>query len=278
MAALTKDKAYEEPAQRRADIFKNAYPLYLVKTPKGLQVQFSMMGAPSAYWTDTYPVTVSCQVGNKTVSQTNRDAYSKKPLHERMILRLPVSGIPKQCSVSVHSNVEVKMYTQNNFKVIKDLREDKIEPSLTASMQGSLVADNKIKVAPNQGEGALAGEARVNFDINRDVSVTEKIALVVHTTQDSQLGIVLDGANGQRASSYYPVLKAGQDNIVVLNKLGSNNGDALGEKISKIMLRLYTKPNTNDFEVTIKEASIIRNTPNLETFLKRNKEANFPQQ
>lgn len=278
MAAITGDNVYKEPEQRRIAIFKNAYPLYLVKTPKGLQVQFSMMGAPNAYWTDTYPVTVSCKVGNKTVSQTNRDAYSRKPLPERMVLRLPVSKIPEQCAVSIHSNVEVSMYKQDSFKVIKDLKEDKIDIVPVVTMQGALMPNQKVNITPSKGEGAQAGEARVTLDINRDVSASEKVALVIHSTEDSQLGIVLDGANGKRASSYYPILKAGRDNIVVFNKLGFEKGAELEDRITKLMLRIYTKPNTKDFEVTIKEASVIQNTANLEAFLKRNQAAHFPQQ
>lgn len=278
MVALTGDKVYKEPEQRRTAIFKNAYPLYLVKTPKGLQVQFSMMGAPNAYWTDTYPVTVSCKVGGKVVSQTNRDAYSKKPLAERMILRLPVSKIPEQCAVSIHSNVEVNMYKQDSFKIIKDIKEEIIDIAPVVTMQGALLPNQRISIIPAKGDGAQAGEARVVLDINRDVSASEIIALVIHSTEDSQLGIVLDGANGKRASSYYPILKAGRDSIVVFNTLGFDKGAELEGRITKLMLRIYTKPNTRDFEVAIKEASVIRNAANLESFFKRNKSANFPQQ
>ncbi|QGA49120.2 D-glucuronyl C5-epimerase family protein [Pseudomonas brassicacearum] len=278
MTALTGDAVYKEPEQRRIAIFKNAYPLYLVKTTKGLQIQFSMMGAPNAYWTDTYPVTVSCKVGNQTVSQTNRDVYSKKPLPERMILRLPVKTTPDHCAVSIHSNVEVSMYKQDKFKIIKNPNEDKIDLIPLVTMQGMLTPDQKISITPAKGEAATTGEARITMDINRDVSASEKIALVIHSTEDSQLGIVLDGANGKRASSYYPILKAGRDNIVVLNKLGFDKGAELEERISKIMLRIYTKPNSKDFEIKIKEASVIRNTANLELFLKRNEAAYFPQQ
>ncbi|TYO83361.1 hypothetical protein DQ397_001169 [Pseudomonas sp. CK-NBRI-02] len=278
MAALTGDEAYKEPAQRRANVFKNAYPLHLVKTPTGLQIQFSMIGAPNAYWTDTYPVTVDCQVKGKTVSITNRDAYSKKPLAERMILRLPVSKTPERCDVSVHSNVQVEIYSQTEFKTLNSFSEDIITLSPTASLQGTLTEENILKVSPAQGENAQAGEARATFDINRDVSSAEQVAFIIHTTRDSQLGIILEGKNGTRASSYYPILKAGRDNIVIFNKLGFNNGAELDKHIAKIMFRFYTKPNTAEFEVKVKEASVIRNTTNLESFLKRNKDAHFPQQ
>ncbi|OFS73698.1 hypothetical protein HMPREF3173_11345 [Pseudomonas sp. HMSC08G10] len=278
IAAVTGDDAYKEPAQRRADIFKKAYPLYLVKTPKGLQIQFSMMGAPNAYWTDTYPVTASCKVNGKIVSTTNNDAYSEKPLPERMILRLPVKSTPDYCNVTVHSNVNVPMYNQDKFEVIKSSAEDKIDLKPVALLQGKLSTNNTIDVTPEKGESAKPGEARIVIDINRDVSVSEKIALVLHTTQESQLEIILQSDDAKLATSYYPILKGDKDNIVVLNKLGFKNGSDLGSKLAKLSLRIYTKPNTKNFEVRIKEASIIRNTSNLEAFLKRNKSANFPQQ
>ncbi|WP_410963471.1 hypothetical protein, partial [Salmonella sp. SAL04292] len=81
-----------------------------------------------------------------------------------------------------------------------------------------------------------------------------------HTTEDSQLGIVLDGANEKRASSYYPVIKSGKDNIVIFNKLGFDKGSELEGHIAKIMLRFYTKPNERDRDIEIKEVSVIRNT------------------
>ncbi|MEF9898243.1 MAG: D-glucuronyl C5-epimerase family protein [Pseudomonas sp.] len=278
MHALTGDDVYIEPAQRRANIFKEAYPLYLIRTPKGLQVQFSMMGAPNAYWTDTYPVTVSCKVGKNILSAKNGDAYSDKPLPERMILRLPVKSPPEYCNVTVHSNVDVAMYKEDKFKLLENASEDKIDLLPVAILQGKLGENNIIKVTPNNGESAKAGEARVTLDINRDVSVSEKIALVVSTGQESQLEIILYGDDGKTATSYYPILKSDKDNIVVFNKLGFKNGADLGSKISKLSLRIYTKPNTKEFDVKIKEASIIRNPANLETFLDRNKLANFPQQ
>ncbi|WP_336331870.1 D-glucuronyl C5-epimerase family protein [Pseudomonas putida] len=279
MAAVTGDDVYVEPGRRRAEFFKNAYPLHLVKTGAGLQVQFSMLGAPNAYWTDTYPVTVSCKVGGKTVTKTNSDAYNKKiPMHERMVLRLPVSKTPEQCSVSVRSNVEVKMYKQDKFKLIKDIKEDRFDVAPVASLQGELLQNNDVYITPNKGEGAAPGEARVSFEVGRDVSALDKIAMVVSSTGDSALGIILVGENGTRATSYYPVLKAGRENIVIVNKLGFEKGDELDSRIKSITLRLYTKANSESFKINIKEASIIRNPVNLEAFLKRNETAYFPQQ
>lgn len=278
MAAITNDVVYKDPAERRANIFKNAYPLHLIRTNTGLQVQFSMIGAPNAYWTDTYPVTVSCKVGQKIFSQTNREAYSKKPIHERMILRLAVSKAPKYCTVSIHSNMNVVMYKQDKFKVIKDLKEDKIVVLPRVSMQGELLPNNLIGVSPSKGEGASNGEARITFDINRDVSAFDKVALIIHSTESSPLGIILDGRNGVRATSYYPVLKAGKDNIVIVNKLGFEKGAKLDDHLEKMTLRLYTKPNAKNFKLEIKEAVVIRNPANLELFLERNQSAYFPQQ
>jgi len=278
MAAVTGDDIYKEPADRRANIFKNAYPLHLIKTKAGLQVQFSMIGAPNAYWTDTYPVTVSCKVGLKTVSKTNSEAYSKKPMHERMILRLPVGKAPKYCTVSIHSNMNVLMYKQDKFKVIDDLKEDKINILPQVSMQGELLSNNIINVSPSNGEGASNGEARITLDIDRDVSAFDKIALVINSTEDSPLGIILDGKNGVRATSYYPVLKAGKDNIVIVNRLGFAKGADLDSHIEKMTFRVYTKPNAKTFSLEIKEAVIIRNPANLESFLERNQLAYFPQQ
>ncbi|EMZ58523.1 hypothetical protein APA66_33925 [Pseudomonas aeruginosa] len=276
--AITRDNAYKDPEQRRIAAFQKAYPLYLIETKKGLEIQFSMMGAPNAYWTDTYPVTVSCTVGNKTVSQTNKDAYSTKPIHERMILRLPVNKVPKKCSVSVKSSMDIAMYTQSKFKTIKSPVEDFVKFTPLPSMQASSLQEGIIHITTEKGDTAKPGEGRVMFDVNRDLSESEMIGMVIHTTEDSQLGIVLDGANEKRASSYYPVIKSGKDNIVIFNKLGFDKGSELEGHIAKIMLRFYTKPNERDRDIEIKEVSVIRNTANLEDFLRRNQSANFHQQ
>lgn len=278
MAAITGDKAYKEPEQRRISVFKQAYPLYLLKTESGLQVQFSMIGAPNAYWTDTYPVTVSCKVGDKTVSQTNKDAYSAKPLQERMVLRLPVSEVPSTCSVSVRSSMDISMYTQDKFKIIDSAKEDRVQITPAASMQGAITQENTIRITPSKGDASIAGEARVSFNVDRSLSESETIGIIINSSGDSQLGIVLDGANGKRATSYYPVIKGSKDNIVIFNKLGFDKGSELEGHISRITLRFYTKPNGKDFDVKIKEVTVIRNTSNLEAFLKRNNSAHFHQQ
>lgn len=279
MEALTGDPVYKEPAMRRSAIFKNTYPLSLIDTPTGLEVQFSMMGAPNAYWTDTYPVTVSCTIGKQTVTQKNADAYNtKKPLAERMILRLPVSGKPDHCEVSIHSNVDVKMYNQNRFTVLSNIKEDNVNPIYTVALQAKALEDGNVRVTPMSGESAKPGEGRILLNINRNVSISEKIALIVHSTGNAQLGMVLEDAKGKRATSYYPALQAGKDNIVIFNKLGLNNGSELDENLKELALRVYTKPNEKPLDVQIKEIQIIRNPANLESFFKRNASAHFPQQ
>src|SRR5690606_24348437 len=75
MAALTGDGAYAEAARRRGDIFQKTYPLHLVKVVDGYEVQFSMMGAPNPYWTDTYPVTVRCKVEGQIIELQNASVY-----------------------------------------------------------------------------------------------------------------------------------------------------------------------------------------------------------
>ncbi|BBH47467.1 D-glucuronyl C5-epimerase family protein [Pseudomonas sp. KU43P] len=278
MALLTGDPVYDEPSKRRAEIFKNAYPLSLVKTKKGLEVQFSMMGAPNSYWTDTYPVTVSCSVGGKEVKATNAKVYSKDPLADRLILRLPVKAKPKACQVSIHSGVDVPIYEQKQFDVVQSTSNGDIPVAYTVALQAAVTDDGKILVTPASGENATAGEGRIVLNVDRDVLPSQTLALVMTSTEDAVLGLIVDDIKGHRASRYYPSLKAGKDHIVVLNMLGFDKGSELDKHISKLSLRVYTKPGASPLKVSIKELTVIRNTLDLADFMTRHADANFPQQ
>ncbi len=290
MAKITGDEAYAEPAKRRGEIFKRAYPLSLVPVGEGFEIQFSMMGTPNSYWTDTYPVTVRCQVEGKTIEAQNASVYDKSvPLSQRLVLRMPVPSVPSSCTVSIHSNVEVKLYEQDKFDEVVS-RRDKIPLKASADLRAQETSSPATFSLEPGGEPSLwskimgkvtsapQGESRISIDVDRNLGPSDTLALIIHPDEKIQLGTIFVDDGDRTAFRYYPNLEAGIDNIVVLSALGFDRGDLLSEKIKQLTFRFYTRSTTNDFNVTLNDVEVLRTPDAVRQYMSEHEGAHFPQQ
>ena len=280
LGLVTGDPVWKHDADVRARNFKEQYPLQLLQnTDKTYAVLFSMVGAPHPYWTDTYPVTVSCRVDGKEVSFKNGNHYKQNlPFWERFFIAMQVDEIPQQCSVYVHPLPEGKtlVYTQKSFSVEKKSLLEDLSVQLESTHNATVIADSTGKARIDPRAGGIEG--RLKIKLGRTVTNVDTIAVVIRSDIDHQLGLLLYDDAGNSATREYNDIKAGHDNIVLLNRIGFNRGDKLSNKLSSLDLRIYTRPTDKSFDVSVKQVSVLKSPFELKEFFKQHQDAYFHQQ
>jgi len=283
MHALSGDRAYLQPAKARADIFAAAYPLSLIGKEGSMEVIFSMIGPPHPYWTDTYPVRVSCQVDGQTIERRNNNLYKTSvPLSERLIIKVPVGSRPTSCAVSVHTPLTIPMYERTEFSV--EAAEAQALPldGATAMLDAASIEAGKVQITPGHvevdGANSANDEARIVLPLGIPVSDHDIIAFVVKTPQKMSLCFLMEDSEGRQATRYYLPLAAGKENIVMLNRLGFEKNDELGDTLRSIAMRIFTDPAGDDYEIVISDFQKLRSPAQISRWLEGHPNANFPQQ
>jgi hypothetical protein len=277
---VTGDPAWRKDADVRSQDFRQQYPLQLSQNAdNSYTVMFSMVGAPHPYWTDTYPVTVSCSVDGREVSAKSRGHYNQSlPFDDRFFVSLRLDKTPQQCSVYVHPlpSGRTLAYTQSAFSVEKVLQPENLPLDMEASYNASKATEAAGDLRINPAGGHTEG--RIELKLNRPVTSGDTIALIINSAADHQLGMLLYDKEGHSATREYNDIKAGKDNIVMLNRLGFNRGDKLTDNLGSLYLRIYTKATDKAFNVSIKQLNILKDPAQLKAFFEQHKDAYFHQQ
>lgn len=118
----------------------------------------------------------------------------------------------------------------------------------------------------------------MKIKLDRTVTKIDTIAVILRSDVDHQLGMLLYDDSGKSATREYTDIKAGRDNIVLLNRIGFNRGDKLSNNLSSLYLRVYTRTTDKPFYVTVKQVSILKHPSELREFFKQHQNAYFHQQ
>ncbi|MDY0039722.1 MAG: D-glucuronyl C5-epimerase family protein [Desulforhabdus sp.] len=283
MHALTGEFFYKEEAEARASIFRHTYPLQLVQRSNGLSVVFSMIGPPHPYWTDTYPVTLECKVNGEALSARQARHYSSDPLDQRFFVELKVPSSPSICSVTVHPGQDVLVYSQNDFLRVTPSNHKIPLNDLALGMDAQSVAENGVAIVPaheNQPgiEHYTNNEARIGLPVPSKIAEGHILALIIKPERDVNIGFLLQDMEGRHSHRYYPKLIAGKDNIVLLNRLGFDGNDSLGNELKMLFLRVYTEKTQPSFFVDIKSFEVLENSADLQDFFARHRQSYFHQE
>lgn len=284
MYSLTGEAAYRSMMEARSQAFRLAYPISLYDGPDGLEVLLSLVGAPHPYWTDTYPVTLSCEVEGKTYVSETVSAYVKYlPYADRFIASVTVPADPDVCSVTVHSAVDVEVYSEKpDSRRIESLvhMPVQITPSMDAIRLddgGDILISPRFKVAPER-EIAANDEARIAINLDAPLSSSDVLAFAIETDEPFKVSVFITDEFGNQAQRYYPQLVAGRRNIVMLNILGFENSSEISGSIKTVTFRMFTNPEDNDAHVSIKDMTIIEDAFQMREYFKEEASSYFPQQ
>jgi hypothetical protein len=282
MYLLTGDGAYQTAAQRRQKIFATAYPLSLIGADGQMEVIFSMVGAPHPYWTDTYPVTVSCWVTGHEIKRFNDRTFDAKfALRDRLVVSVPVRSRPTKCSVTLHTPTPVLMYEQTEFTVENQTQET-LPISLNVMFDAVSVDGGLVHVRPSHEERlgihSSNDEARISMAVDAAISNQDILALAVTVPVTVDLAILIEDEIGNVATRYYLPLTGGRRNLVLLNRLGFQDNDVLAKKIKTISLRLFTNSAMPQFDVELDHFTVLRTPAEIRDWFIDEPEAYFPQQ
>lgn len=284
MHLLTGDPEYKVSEDARGEVFRRGYPISLYKDRDGaLAVFFSMIGPPHPYWTDTYPVSVRCIVNGKEISARGERHYTRDPLDQRLFIQTQVTSTPTNCRISIHSNVEVPVYTETSFPVVSNAEPTRtslsptVELDARSSVDGRIVISPAFKIFPDRNDAAN-DEARITLPVPSNYSNGDILALVLRSEKKVQLGMFLEDEGGNRSSRYYPDLPESRDSLIMLHELGFDGNDGLTSRPKSLTLRIYTSGLDHDFNLEVLDYRVIDNGLEMKHFLSRNANAHFPQQ
>ena len=168
------------------------------------------------------------------------------------------------------------VYTQKSFSVEKKSLLEDLSVQLESTHNATVIADSTGKARIDPRAGGIEG--RLKIKLGRTVTNVDTIAVEIRSNIDHQLGLLLYDDAGNSATREYNDLKAGYDNIVLLNRIGFNRGDKLSNKLSSLDLRIYTRPTDKSFDVSVKQVSVLKSPFELKEFFKQHQDAYFHQQ
>lgn len=265
---LTGDAKWRTGYETRVGIFENAYTPEIVTAPNGeTKVLLSMLGAPHPYWPDTYPLRLSCKVGEKAYSAYNRKYYwSHLPLKERFFVELNIPSKPDSCVVDadVFPSSFYRLYETNAFAVAGDGKGKNLGLKADAILNASLLADAHSIQVDHTLENM---EGRVSLNLERELDIRDVVALVVDSDLDTYIGFLMTDEDGNVASREYNPIVAGKPNLILLNRYGFNGQEALGKNIKSLTLRLYADEKKSKFNFRIKNMQVLSGANELRQYL-----------
>jgi len=277
LQVLTSDNSWQSGYDQRSAIFQKAYKAELLKGPQGeYRIEVPMIGAPHPYWPDTYPLELSCKIGEKKFSTYNRRQYWKHlPYDERFIISLGLPSIPDSCWVSIDVFPESKSVVYHTRK----LSPAEAQNATVLPIQ-PLISYNAIKQSNNDGNVTIdpSGgfiEGRVELRVGLSINASDTLAVIVESELDTPIGFLMEGGNGKVATRDYNNIIANKPNIILLNRTGFTGQEAIGDVVESLTFRVHSGENTKQFQFKIKAFELVQSPSQLEDFFERNKNAYF---
>ncbi|KAI5914814.1 D-glucuronyl C5-epimerase family protein [Thauera sp. 2A1] len=282
---ITGDRAYRRSENARRVAFERGYPLVVSRGRDGqLWVNFSMIGPPHPYWTDTYAVNVNCFTNGVRISRTGDKQYSSHSLDQRLVVRFPIPKRPSQCQLAVENGVDVYVYKKDKFLVVEDSKQlteggqlSGVGLDARSARKNRVVIARRAKVLSGSTD-SLNDEARITFSVEGKLGSDAMLAIVLRSEKRVPLGMFLEDRHGVRSSRYYPALEPNLDNIVIVNRLGFDGNDALVSAPESLTLRVYTANVTDDFSIDVVGYYLLSGPVDVNAFFLKHAGAHFIQQ
>lgn len=276
--ALTGEIFFREQARLRRGILSERYPIYALGEGDDERIFFSMMGAPHPYALDTYGIRIVCDSPGKKkrIFEQFSQFDENKPLPSRIFIdEKMVLDKNSVCSVSARSvGLESLLYKTSNFKKIKNQEGPRIlNYGIEVSLDGFMTDEGSVVIDParvsSETEEYLNTQARINYQFDKvEISNDSLLGFELTPNRDLAVGVQLsDGSNV--VFRYYPKLKANKKNVILLSKLGFDDGQKLEEMTSAIIF-VYTHNQEERAVVEIGRVLLFDNQSGLEPYFKNN--------
>jgi hypothetical protein len=273
---LTGDAFYKEEADLRRSILRKRYPIYSVGTGDDKRLFFSMMGAPHPYSLDTYGIRISCisPGRDEQVFKQFHRYDEKQPFSERIFIDEKMN-FQKNTSCSVMANsegMEFVLYETSDFITLENQQGPrKLNHGVSASMDAYMKGDRDAIIDParisSEKHDYLNTQARINYQID-PVSLTDDSLLGFELTSDKDLLIGVQLSDGSKnIFRYYPKLKSGKKNLILLSKHGFDNGGGFND-LKGATIFVYTHAQKDIASVRLGDVLLFDNQSSLKPYFK----------
>lgn len=237
LAEVVGEPFYQQEAQRRMDLMKDYYRLYVYDEDDNPQYMFLRSGAPHYYYTDIYQTELVFYGSDGT--ELKRHVQSGNEMENACMQGEYPEGT-ERVEWIVNSSLNM-----GNLQI--DVREEPfskgatiLTPQWTASADGLLDADT-LAIDSEQSE-----EERCNlvasFDQPVELLPTQIYGIELENTSDEEFStnIVIYDSEGNAISRYLKAVAPGK-NLVVFSPIGfSEYGQKAIENMASFNLRIYT--------------------------------------
>lgn len=276
--SLTGDVFFKDQEEDRRDVLSKRYPIYIIESNGNRELLFSLMGAPHPYLLDIYGISISCINQNYSeVIYSNYHQFDKnRSIVERAFINEDIgSNDLKECSITSRKRgMDFVLYKTSSFNTIKNdfapkvIKVKSFSASLDAyqeSEEGEVIINPAI--ISSEAHDYLNTQGRLSYEFDEAVVLTEDSFFGIELTpsHDLQIGIHL-GSSGLSVFRYYPNLKAGKKNLILLSKLGFDNGDGL-TKVTNSMVTVYTHNQEEVASIEIGNSLVFRNQAEIFVYL-----------
>lgn len=275
---LTGDAFFKNEAELRREVLAERYPIYSIGPMGDQRIFFSMMGAPHLYSLDTYGIRIACESPGgpeQNFKQFNHLDESKPLLDRIFIDEKMYFDKNTSCSVYSHSaGLEFLLYKTSDFinKKYKAPPES-IEYEVDASLDGYMNGERGLVVDPartsSETEEYLNTQARINYKLS-PVNLIDASFLGFELTPDQDLAIGVQLSDGVNTIfRYYPKLKSGKKNIVLLSKFGFDDGKKLNN-ITGAIIFVYTHDQKDKAAVDLGRVLFFSDQSSLKPYFENN--------
>ncbi len=272
---LTGESFYAEQLADRRRVFEQRYPVYSVGKGWGDQILFSMVGPPHPYILDTYPIKIICDSPLGEFKQFDHH-NKKRDLSDRFFVESKFKFSDKtSCSVTAHYyGSNFLLYQTDDFKkTSRLLNPEKIRYEVDASLDAYMADKQKVIVDPARVSSDeydyLNTQGRINFRFDPLIFSTDSF-LGFELRPNKSLSVAISLSNGSKSFfRYYPKLESNKKNIILLSKIGFDNGLDI-DSVRSATIFIYTDKENEKIEVDIGDVLLFDNQSYLFNYFKNN--------
>ena len=282
---LTGHVVFIREAQKRASIFVKYYPIELFRDADNYRLLFSFVGSPHPYCMDIYPIKIECMLPNgKTATAEGHPYNMAKPYDERFFIDIKVPFKPTYCDVTIkYHNYKFPFFCTSSFPSITLSQPTTIPYSMSALLNGIKAGTRKIMIDPSRetlpGKNSyLNTQGNIILETKLNRKDGGMFGITIDTSEDTGMGVSIEDAKGNSTFRYYPKLKKGQRNIILLHWQGFPDIEKLQNEIKKVVIFIYTDKHRKPFSIELGDLVQFSSHLGLLNFFTKNAASYFPQE
>lgn len=272
-----------EETQIRQNILKKSYGFDRTTNGDEQILLFNLLGAPSPYLIDIYPIRMDLNFSDKaldsTIASMPPEDFSKK-ISKRGFLEISLSrkqynALQNISVYSVYAGLEMEIFSIDKIEIRPIAEEDNAQDIYSdlntyydASLEGGTIKINPEDNTFANQETYRNEIGQITWDFKDSVNLREHQNIVIKAKLDASITshkFYLYQNDGTISERYYIPLEAGP-NIIVLNPVGFKDYK-IDRNIKRLAWRIYTNNMKGDLDITVEGVYLAKNNFQLKNLL-----------